>query len=64
MVGEHRAPFLVSVAALCGRTPRLARLAGAGNGVSVEGRPGLGSGPSQVGVSHGRVPSVVTVRKL
>jgi hypothetical protein len=35
MVGEHRASFLVSVAALCGRRPRLARLARAGNGISV-----------------------------
>ena len=64
MVSEHRASFLISCAAPCGCKPRLARLAAAGNGISVEGRPGLGSGPSQVGVSHGRVPSVVTVRKL
>jgi hypothetical protein len=35
MMSEHRASFPVSVAALCGRKPRVARLAGAGNGVSV-----------------------------
>lgn len=37
MVSEHRASFLASCAAPCGCKPRLARLAGPGNGVSVPG---------------------------
>ena len=35
MMSEHRASFPVGVAALCGRRLRLARLGGAGNGVSI-----------------------------
>ena len=57
MVSEHRAPFLVSVAALCGRRPRLARPARAGNGISVGGPTRLGQRAEPSGVSHDRVPN-------
>jgi hypothetical protein len=40
MVTEHRASFLVSCAAPCGCKTRLARPAGAGNGISASLKPG------------------------
>ena len=57
MVSEHRASFLVSVAAPCGRRPRLAGPARAGNGVSVGGPTRLGQRAEPSGVSHDRVPN-------
>ena len=52
MVTEHRASFLVSCAAPCGRKPRVARLSGRGNGVSVgeATRPEDLSRPGPLGV--------------
>ena len=50
MMNEHRASFLVSVAALCGRRLRLARLRAAGNGVFGPRGPAGHGGEGSLGV--------------